>query len=221
MTQTRFSLEERIVSCEACPRLRDFLEECREKHPTYWGRPVHGFGDPEASLYILGLAPGYHGANRWGRVFTGDDSGRWLYGALHELGLASAPRSEHRDDGLQLSGVWIGNAVRCVPPENRPLGTELDRCRPYLTEELEALHNVRAVLCLGHLSHQTYLKHRGHRPSEFPFSHAAVHELPEAPHRLIASYHPSRQNTNTGRLTRDMWIHAIRTAAEQAGLQST
>jgi len=208
-------LQADIHACTLCPRLAAFLADCRAARPDYWARPVAGFGDPEATLLILGLAPGYHGANRHGRVFTGDDSGRWLYGALHELGVSSAPNSTSRDQPLCLTGVWISNAARCVPPANRPTAAELAACRPFLARELEALPRVRVVLALGRLAHETYLKLRGERLAAHPFAHGARHELPGGA-LLLDSYHPSRQNTNTGVLTREMWRGVLRAALAAA-----
>jgi uracil-DNA glycosylase len=205
-----------IHGCARCPRLSGFLEESRRKQPDYWSRPVSGFGDPEARLFILGLAPGFHGANRHGRVFTGDDSGRWLWGALHELGVSSAPNCTRADQPLELRGVWISNAVRCVPPGNRPTGEEFDACRPFLARELELLPQVRVVLALGKLAHDTYLKLRGEKLAAHPFAHGALHRLPGEPEVLLDSYHPSRQNTNTRVLTWDMWISVIREALQLA-----
>ena len=167
-------------------------------------------------MVILGLAPGFHGANRHGRVFTGDDSGRWLWGALHELGVCSEKNCTRGDQPVELRGVWINNAVRCVPPENRPTGQEFDTCRSFLQRELALLPNTRVVLALGKLAHDSYLKLRGHKLAAFPFRHGAVHRLgPDEP-ILADSYHPSRQNTNTGVLTWEMWLEAIRAALEHA-----
>jgi uracil-DNA glycosylase family 4 len=207
-----------IHACARCPRLASFLADCREARPDYWGRPVSGFGDPSARLFILGLAPGYHGANRHGRVFTGDDSGRWLYGALHELGVCSERESTGREQPLRLEGVWISNAIRCVPPQNRPLPAEMDACRPFLEQELSLLSEVRAVLALGRLAHATYLKLLGLRQAAYPFAHGALHH-PAAGPPLLDSYHPSRQNTNTGVLTRTMWLGALGTALELAAVR--
>ncbi len=202
-------LERDIHGCESCPRLAAFLRECRAERPEYWARPVAGFGDPDARVFILGLAPGYHGANRHGRVFTGDDSGRWLYGALYELGVCSEPNSTGRAQPLTVPGVWISNAVRCVPPGNRPTGEELRTCRDYLAREMALLPRVSVVVALGHLAHQSYLRARGLTAAHFPFGHSRVHQLPSAPELLVDSYHPSRQNTNTGVLTRAMWIEVL------------
>jgi uracil-DNA glycosylase len=207
-----------VVTCERCPRLR---EHCRHvaavrkrefRDQDYWGRPVPGFGDRRARLLIVGLAPAAHGANRTGRMFTGDSSGDWLHEALHRAGFASQALSVSRDDGLRLVDVWITAAARCAPPGNRPTSDELARCRPFLEAELALLTRVRVVLALGGVAHEAWLRASGwwerlpvrERPG---FAHAAESALPGGP-VLVASYHPSRQNTNTRRLTRPMW-HSI------------
>lgn len=207
-------LASEIHGCTRCPRLAAFLRESRETRPGYWSRPVSGFGDPEARVFILGLAPGYHGANQHGRVFTGDDSGRWLWGALHELGVCSHANCTRGDQPLELSGVYISNAVRCVPPQNRPTTGELNDCRDFLRRELELLPHVRVVVALGKLAHDSYLKLRGVKLASLSFRHGAVHRFPEAPTLLVDSYHPSRQNTNTGVLTWPMWTDALRLALD-------
>ena len=178
---------------------------------TYWGKPVAGFGDPEARLVIVGLAPAAHGANRTGRMFTGDASGDWLYEALHRFGFATQAESTSRDDGLELRDCYITAAGRCAPPGNKPTAAELARCRPYLEADVRLLHRTKVTLVLGHIAWHTWLKASGWwdrlepaiRP---PFSHGAVTRLPDD-RRLVCSYHPSRQNTNTGRLTRGMWYN--------------
>lgn len=211
------ALNAEIVSCARCPRLAEYLARCRREHPDYWSRPVPGFGDPAARILILGLAPGYRGANRHGRVFTGDDSGRWVWSALHELGLASHPVCLRAEDPIAVRGVYISNAVRCVPPANRPSAAELTACRPFLRRELELLPGLRVVLALGRVAHATYLKLRGLREAELPFRHGATYRLPEPPLFLLDSYHPSRQNTNTGVLTRPMWLAVLHRAMALAG----
>lgn len=188
---------------------------------SYWGRPVPGWGDHAARLLIVGLAPAAHGANRTGRMFTGDSSGDWLYEALHRFGFASQPTSLHRNDGLRLRDCWITAAVRCAPPGNRPLPIELARCRPYIQTELENLPRIRVVLVLGRIAHDAFLRAAGwweelsarERPS---FSHGASAILPDGK-RLISSYHPSRQNTNTGKLTRKMWYGVFRSVRGMLG----
>ena len=189
---------------------RDKKPEFREWE--YWGKPVPGFGDREARLLVVGLAPAAHGANRPGRMFTGDSSGNWLYEALHRFGFASQPHAVVRDDGLTLTDCYISAAARCAPPGNKPSRGELARCRPYLEAELELLKRVKVVIVLGRIAHEGWLKAAGwwaklaprERP---PFRHGAVARLPDET-ILMASYHPSRQNTNTGKLTRAMW-HAV------------
>src|SRR5512139_110982 len=197
-----------IVACERCPRLRAHCARvAREKRAAYrdeayWGRPVPGFGDPRAWLLLVGLAPGAHGANRTGRMFTGDRSGEWLYGELHRQGLSSAPVSRRHDDGLRLRGVYIAAAARCAPPGNKPEPAELERCRPYLVRELAALRGVRVRMALGRIGFDALLRARRDlgladlRPAP-RFAHAATSELPEGGF-LLCSYHPSQQNTSTG-----------------------
>lgn len=216
-----------VIGCEHCPRLRAYCTEIarvkRAGHrgEEYWGRPVPGFGDPAAWLLIVGLAPGAHGANRTGRVFTGDRSGEWLYGELHRQGLASALRSVHAGDGLTLRGVYISAAARCAPPDNRPTREELDNCREYLVREMRALGGVRVRLALGRVAFDAILKARGElglppiRPKP-AFAHGASKSLPEGGF-LLASYHPSQQNTSTGKLTPAMWRNVFDRARALAG----
>jgi uracil-DNA glycosylase family 4 len=211
-------LNERITHCTKCPRLvsyrqvmartkrRQFLQE------TYWGRPVPSFGDPKARLIVFGLAPAAHGGNRTGRIFTGDRSGDWLYEALHRFGFANQPQSIHRDDGLRLEDCYVAAAVRCAPPGNKPTPREFDTCRPYALEELRLLKRLRVVVALGKIAFDQYLKAcraLGHEvPSPLPrFGHGAFCRLPWGV-TLIGSYHPSQQNTFTGKLTRPMF-HAV------------
>ena len=192
----------------------------------YWGRPVPGFGDPEAKLLILGLAPAAHGANRTGRMFTGDGprgAGDFLMAALHRAGLANLPRSEHRNDGLALRGVYLSAVVRCAPPRNRPNRDEIENCLPFLVEELRILQKLKAVLALGRIAFDGYLvaleKMGVTLPRPRPrFSHGAVYRLGEGVPVLVASYHPSRQNTQTGRLTPAMFDAAVALACRLAGL---
>jgi uracil-DNA glycosylase family 4 len=186
---------------------------------VYWGRPVPGFGDAAARLYILGLAPAAHGGNRTGRIFTGDRSGDWLYEALYTFGFANQPTSEHKDDGLVLSNCYIGAAVRCAPPDNKPMPDEFERCRPYVREELRLLREVRVVVSLGKIAFDHYLKAYREEgrplPSPLPaFGHGQTYRLPSGV-TLIGSYHPSQQNTFTGKLTRPMF-HAIFAKASKA-----
>ncbi|HVH68112.1 MAG TPA: uracil-DNA glycosylase [Gemmatimonadales bacterium] len=210
-----FAVNHAVIACTRCPRLRAYCRRvAREKKREfrdweYWGKPVPGFGDANARLLVVGLAPAAHGANRTGRMFTGDSSGDWLYEALHRFGFASQPGSTSRDDGLRLSDCYITAAARCAPPANQPSRVELEHCRSYLADEVRLLSRVRVVVTLGHVAHDGWLKAAGwwarlaprERP---PFRHGALTRLPDGT-VVIASYHPSRQNTNTGKLTRDMW----------------
>jgi uracil-DNA glycosylase family 4 len=216
-----------VIACERCTRLRAYCAEVarvkRKAHrdETYWGRPVPGFGDPDAWLLIVGLAPGAHGANRTGRMFTGDRSGEWLYGELHRQGLASAPRSTHTGDGLLLRGAYITAAARCAPPDNKPALGELDNCREYLVREIAALENVRVRLALGRIAFDAILKARRERglpglKRRPEFAHAAYAALPEGGF-LLSSYHPSQQNTSTGRLTIQMWRAVFDKARKLSG----
>jgi uracil-DNA glycosylase family 4 len=215
-------LERAVVACALCPRLRAHCARVARvrkrayRDEPYWGRPVPGFGDPRARLLVVGLAPAAHGANRTGRMFTGDSSGDWLYAALHRFGFANRPRSRGRDDGLRLRDCFVTAAVRCAPPANRPLPRELETCRSYLETELGLLHQVRVVVALGRIAHEAWLRASGwwarlparERPR---FAHLATARLPDGV-TLVSSYHPSRQNTNTGRLTRPMWRAVFRRA---------
>jgi uracil-DNA glycosylase family 4 len=191
-------------NCTACPRLADFLADCRASRPDYFGRPVPPFGAAEPQLLIVGLAPGYHGANRSGRPFTGDYAGVLLYETLHEFGYASRPVSTAADDGLELIGCRITNAVKCVPPENKPTPDEIKRCNGFLKAELEALPKDAAVLALGNIAHSAVLRALGLKLKDHPFGHAAAHVLPDG-RRLYDSYHCSRYNTQTRRLTPEMF----------------
>ena len=222
-----------IVACRRCPRL---IEHCREvarvrrrafRDEVYWGRPVPGFGDPAARILLLGLAPAAHGANRTGRMFTGDGSGDWLYSALHRAGLANRPEARARDDGLKLHGAFVSAACRCAPPANRPEPDELERCAVFLDRELELLAELRVVVALGRIAWDAAL-HRAARagrgsapPRPRPaFAHGAEARLPlgrdGASLWLVGSYHPSRQNTQTGRLTRPMLDAALARAVALA-----
>jgi uracil-DNA glycosylase family 4 len=216
------ALADSVIRCRACPRLVAWREQvAREKRRAfrawdYWGRPVPGFGDPRARLLIVGLAPAAHGANRTGRMFTGDQSGEWLYGALHRFGFANQATSAARDDGLQLHDCYVTAAARCAPPANRPTGAELAACRGYLSAEIDLLHHVRLVVTLGRVAHEAWLKAAGWwgvlPPRERPaFRHGALTALPDGM-LLLSAYHPSRQNTATGRLTRSMWHMIFRRA---------
>ena len=209
-------LNRRVVGCRQCPRLVRWREACASKPPrrylgeNYWAKPLAGFGDPEARLLIVGLAPAAHGGNRTGRMFTGDRSGDWLYGALHHAGFANQPNSDHRGDGLKLSDCYITAAVHCAPPLNKPSLIEFKRCRPYLVEELDLMREqLSAVIVLGKIAFDSFLKAYQEsggtiskpRPK---FGHGVSTRLLGGP-LLICSYHPSQQNTFTGKLTRPMF----------------
>lgn len=211
-------LNDRITRCTRCPRLVAHREAIarskrRQFHDwTYWGRPVPGFGDPDARLFVVGLAPAAHGGNRTGRVFTGDRSGDWLYEALHRFGFANQPHSTHRDDGLRLTDCYVAAVVRCAPPDNKPRPEEFAACRPYILEELRQLRKLRVAVALGKIAFDQYLhacRELGHPvPSPAPrFAHGAQYRFSWGV-TLIGSYHPSQQNTFTRKLTRPMF-HAV------------
>jgi uracil-DNA glycosylase len=221
-------IRESITSCELCPRLRDYCRGIGQTKrrayldQTYWARPVPGFGDPLARILILGLAPGAHGANRTGRPFTGDGSGDFMYPILHELGLASKSRAIHRDDGLKLRHAWIASVVRCAPPGDKPSPQEVRNCCFHLASEIKALSRIRVVVCLGKIAFDGYLAHLLQtdviaRKSAYRFAHGAQYVLPNGLH-LLATYHPSLRNTNTGRLNRPMFTRIFLRARELAGL---
>ncbi len=221
-------LNEEIISCRKCPRLVKYREKvAREKRRAfreceYWGKPVPGFGDAQAQLLILGLAPAAHGANRTGRMFTGDRSGDFLYAALHKAGFANLPTSLHREDGLQVKNAYITATCRCAPPKNKPLPREVLNCRGYLEREIEIL-KPRAILALGKIAWDGYLeilKRRGVIASRalYQFAHGAEAEVAPGTPRLFGVYHPSQQNTQTGRVTRAMYasvLHRIRSFLEK------
>jgi len=212
-------IQEEVCACRKCPRLVKYREKvARERRRafrewTYWGRGVPGFGDPNAKLFVLGLAPAAHGGNRTGRVFTGDRSADFLFEALHKAGFANQPTSIHRDDGLRLTNIYIAAAVRCAPPANKPLGSEILRCRPYLEHELDILRP-RAILALGKIAWDAYLeilKQRGQIPlrATFRFTHGAECIIRDDLPRLFGVYHPSQQNTQTGRVTQAMYASVL------------
>ena len=200
-------IERSVPDCTRCPRLVDYLRELRGRFPDYWCRPVPGLGDRRPWMVIVGLAPGLHGANRSGRPFWLDASGRWLYDELERHGLW---------DGKRLSGTYILNALKCVPPQNRPSAQELEVCRSWLDEELAALAGARVVVALGAIAHRSVLKSWGVRPlSRYPFTHGARARIEGRP-TLLTSYHPSRQNTQTGVLTPAMWRGIFRRALQES-----
>lgn len=225
--KTLIILNSAIIDCTACTRLVTYRRAIAEtkrrqfKEWTYWGRPVPGFGDPCARLYVLGLAPAAHGGNRTGRVFTGDRSGDWLYEALYRHGFANQTTSTHRDDGLALTDCYIGATVRCAPPGNKPAPDEFEHCSRFLRDELQLLRKVRAVVTLGKIAFDHYLKACRAEGLEIPspapkYGHGVVYRLPWGV-TLLGSYHPSQQNTFTGKLTRPMFHSVFRKAQAAIG----
>lgn len=219
-------LNDEVIACTKCPRLVAYREQVgRDKRRAYrdheyWARPVPGFGDPNARVLILGLAPGAHGSNRTGRPFTGDASGKFMYPILYRVGFASQPNAEQRDDGLQLTDCYITAAVRCAPPDNKPLPSELANCAGFLDREIAALRKVRVVVALGKIAFDAYLAHLKRaevlqKTNGLAFGHGERYELPNGV-TLIASYHPSNQNTATGKLTAAMFEAVFRTARRTA-----
>jgi uracil-DNA glycosylase family 4 len=215
-------LNREVIACARCPRLVEYRERIgREKRRayldwTYWAKPVPGFGDPNASVLIIGLAPGAHGSNRTGRPFTGDSSGNFMYPVLHRTGFANQPTAKRLDDGLQLTDAYITAAVRCAPPDNKPTPQEISNCAPYLDRELDALGNVKVIVALGRIGFDAYLNHLRRTgviksKAEYVFGHGAIYHLPNGK-VLLASYHPSNQNTNTGKLTEAMFTEIFRQA---------
>lgn len=202
--------------CRECPRLAAFLDEGKIEYPDYHCAPVGPFGDPDARILIVGLAPGFHGANASGRPFTGDYAGILLYATLHKFGLASAPTSMSRHDGLKLIDCRISNSVKCVPPQNKPLPAEIRQCNHYLKAELPTVPRGGVLLALGSVAHQAVLIALGLRQKEFAFAHGAEHEIP-GDRTLIDSYHCSRYNTNTRRLTIDMFEAVVQQAKRRVG----
>ena len=213
-------LEADVVDCRACPRLVEWRERIAQekraayRDETYWGRPIPGFGDPAARIVVLGLAPAAHGANRTGRVFTGDRSGDWLYRAMHRAGLANQAEAVSIDDGLQLTDAWVTAAVKCAPPENKPTTAERDACRSFLEEELALLANMKVIVCLGSFGFQAAVRHYDVRPRP-TFGHGAEVPIDGGP-TLLCSFHPSQQNTFTGRLTEPMLDAVFGRAVELA-----
>lgn len=220
-------LNAEVVACTRCPRLVEYRERiAREKRRAYrdheyWGKPVPGFGDPKARVLVLGLAPGAHGSNRTGRPFTGDASGAFMYPVLHETGFALLPTATARDDGQALTDLYITAAVRCAPPDNKPLPQELANCSSFLERELDGLKNLRVIVALGRIGFEAYLNYMLRRKAitskrNYEFRHGAKYVLPDG-RILLASYHPSNQNTQTGKLTRPMFLEIFREARRLAG----
>lgn len=202
--------------CNLCPRLKAFIDENRVKFPDKYNAPVPSFGPQDAELLIVGLAPGLKGANFSGRPFTGDWAGDLLYATLQKFKYASGEYKAHKDDGLQMVNARITNAVKCVPPENKPLGAEINTCRQFLETELETMPNLRVILSLGLVSHNAVIKALGHRQAAFKFGHGSVHDMGNGL-TLIDSYHCSRYNTNTGRLTTEMFENVFAKIQEILG----
>lgn len=206
------SCRDRVIRCTLCPRLVEWREKCaKDKRASYanedyWGKPLPGWGDPDARILIVGLAPAAHGANRTGRMFTGDRSGDWLYRAMHRAGLANKPIAMNRNDGLKLTDSYVTAIVRCAPPGNKPTPEERDNCLPFLADEIRLLRKVRAIIALGKFAwdgvHRSFSDQGYVIPRRIPFAHSATTTI--GPYALIASYHPSQQNTFTGRLTEPM-----------------
>lgn len=196
--------------CDLCPRLRGFILEQREKEPDWFNGAVPSFGDPDPSIMVIGLAPGLTGANRTGRPFTGDWAGDLLYATLDKFGFCRGTYDKRIDDGLILKGIMITNAVRCVPPQNKPVGAEINQCRSFLKARISALSNLRVLICLGKIAHDSTVRALGGRLKDHPFGHEAISEL--AGYTLVSSYHCSRYNTNTGRLTAAMFEAVFRKA---------
>jgi uracil-DNA glycosylase family 4 len=218
-----------IVACDRCPRLREYCAEVARVRRRayaeweYWGKPVPSFGDPQARVLALGLAPGAHGSNRTGRPFTGDGSGEFLFPVLHEAGFASQPKALSRNDGMQLTGLWVSSVVRCAPPANKPTPEEQRNCAPWLDQEIALLKKLHVAVCLGRIAFEGLLAHAqrtGNLPrrSGLVFAHAAEYTLPNGL-IVISSYHPSLQNTNTGKLTRPMFLAVFQRARKLAGIE--
>lgn len=228
MTGALGALRQEVIACERCPRLRAYCRQVAEvkrrayRDWTYWGKPVPPFGDPHARLLVIGLAPAAHGGNRTGRMFTGDRSGDFLYRALYETGFASQAESRFRDDGLTLASAYITAAVRCAPPDNKPAPDEFRNCRPYLARELDLLKNLKVIVALGKIAFDAYLtilRDRGTIRSRaaFTFGHNREHRIGPGLPILISSYHPSQQNTSTGKLTAHMLRQVFERARRLAG----
>jgi len=208
--------DELIIACQKCNRMTQYANETLQhgrkkgfEKNDYWCKPVPSFGSLNSEILIVGLAPGKHGAGRTGRPFTGDYAGEILYKALHQSGLASSANAVSLDDGLELKNVRIGNAVRCAPPQNKPLNEEIINCRPYLVQEINMMKNLRFVLALGGIAHRQIIYCIDEKQSKFKFGHKNIHNIGNEKWKLVNSYHPSRYNINTGRLTYDMFLEVI------------
>ena len=209
------NLQKKIISCKKCPRLVKYIDLIKKQYPTYWCKPVPSFGDPNAEILIVGLAPGRFGSNRTGRMFTGDASGKFLYNTLYDVGLCNKPVANNLKDGLVLKNCYIIAMARCAPPQNKPTREELENCFLYFEEEIKLLKDIKVVIALGKIAFDGYLKwlfkcqitsdECQMKKKDFKFFHGAIYRSEDLPHILIASYHPSRQNTQTGRLTPGMF----------------
>jgi len=217
------NLQEVVIQCRKCPRLVAYLREVSRNKPKrfrdwdYWGNPLPSFGDPKARVLIVGLAPAANGGNRTGRMFTGDRSGEWLFGTLHRFGFANRPNSSRLDDGFALKGCYITATIRCAPPKNKPLPEEIENCRPYFLKELDLLRNVNVLVSLGQIAFLQTLKALRLRGLDIPslkFGHGRIYPLPNG-QTLITTYHPSQQNTQTGKLTKPMFHKIFRMARER------
>lgn len=212
-------LNHKVIGCTRCPRLSQYIRQIGQEkvkrfaREEYWARPLPGWGDPNARLLIVGLAPAAHGGNRTGRMFTGDGSGNWLARAMYESGFANMPSSKSKDDGLVLKDAYITAAIRCAPPDNKPLATELANCSQYLVTELEILDKIKVIVMLGKIGFDAYCRAAGLR--SLRFSHGTSYDINGK--ILLASYHPSRQNTNTGKLTWQMWFDIFKKARSILG----
>lgn len=215
-------LQNVVVECRKCPRLVSYHQEVEKHIPKrylgwdYWSKPLPSFGDPKARLLVVGLAPAAHGGNRTGRMFTGDRSGEWLFGTLHRFGFANRPNSSRRDDGFALKDCYITATIRCAPPKNKPLPAEIENCRPYFLKELDLLNRCEIIVSLGQIAFTQTLKSlrlRGLEIAPLRFGHGMVYSLPNG-QTLITTYHPSQQNTQTGKLTRSMFQKTFRMAQD-------
>jgi uracil-DNA glycosylase family 4 len=212
-------INHKVIGCTRCPRLSQYIKQIGQEKvrrfisEEYWARPLPSWGDPNARLLIVGLAPAAHGGNRTGRMFTGDSSGDWLARAMYQSGFANMPTSKSKDDGLVLKDAYITAAIRCAPPDNKPLTIELMNCSQYLVSELQILKNIKVILMLGKIGFDSYCRAAGLR--KIRFSHGASYEINDK--MLLASYHPSRQNTNTGKLTWQMWFDIFKKARSILG----